>query len=526
MNGLTGIRCLALALATTVAVGARAEVPDMTVTFDPAMPTYKDLSKSRSFPDCGYAGCIADEGPEYCDEFFVRRPDETWETFKKAGAYVVKLWNADGQWEQDKARAKITYDWRKKHDVKTLLCIENYGRSIDEARRRVLGFVQWIVDNGYTGQVAGFELGNEPYWGEQPEKYAERWAEIVPGIKEIWPEAQIGFAVAEYYAGDPDIAEVRKRMTKVDALFRAEGDMKGVDKINQWSGRFIVAFSNCLHLCSHVVYHFYGGYGPYGCSYNGIRRIRHMARTFPELKDKKAWITEWRFHSDGDLRRQQTYHLAVFDAMYMLMCVCQREVEGLSAHQCGQLSGGFYIADGSGLWHGQRRHGVLGDMFVDPDWTGRPRLEVGPTGPAFRLINETALGHPHVLARGRRKEGSIDDDSYWSSQTVVPTSASAGCTALEWVLYANPERTKFALVVVNAGLQEWRPTVKTVGCRLGKPHYQFYRCKPEYEWSRQYAGEPRLSWEETSDGKTEGELVIPGLTIASVFYDATKEGER
>ena len=500
--------------------------PDMTVTFDPSMPTYKDLSKSRSFPDCGYAGCIADEGPEEFEEFFVKHPDETWETFKKAGAYVVKLWNADGQWLANKEHAKIGYDWRKKHNVKTLLCLENGGRSVDEARSRILGFVQWILDNGYTNQVVGFELGNEPYWGEQPEKYADRWAQIVPDIKELWPEAQIGVPIAECWGvGSRDIEMVRKRMTSVDALFRTAGELGGIQKIDQWTGRFIVAFSNCLHLCSHVVYHFYGGWGPYGCSCNGIARIRNTARAFPELADKKVWITEWRIDSDQDLRSQQTFHLAMFDAMYMLMCVCQPEIECLSAHQCGQLSGGFYIANGRGIWKGQRRYGTGPDFFADADWTGHPRIEVGPVGPAFRLLNETAMAHPHVLARGRRKEGSIDDGRYGSSRAVAGSSCRS-TLALEWVMYANPERTKIALVVANAGIPEWRPTVKTVGCRLSKPRYQLYRCKPEFEMVSQYAGEPRLSWEESFEGKTEGELVIPGVTIASVFYDVEKEGGR
>ena len=523
-------RFLAVSLLVTLLpsglrAGEGASEPDATVVFDPSMPTYKDLSASRAFPCCGYAGCIADEGPAFCDEFFVRHPDETWGTFRRAGAYAVKLWNADWQWETDKVRAKLTYDWRKKHNVKTILCIEHDGWSIDDARSRILAFVQWIVDNGYTDQIVGFELGNEPYWGAQPEKFAERWAEIVPGMKEIWPEAQIGFAIAEYYPGDPDIEAVRKRSTAVGQWFEGSGEFD-YKRMNQWSGRFIVAFSNCLHLCSHVIYHFYGGWGPYGCSQNGIRRIRHFAKAFPEVKDKKVWITEWRIDSDGDLRIQQSYHLAMFDAMYMLMCVCQPEIDGIFAHQCGQLSGGFYIAGGRGLWSGQRRYDKRAAFFVDPDWTGRPRLEVGPTGPAFRLVNETALLHPHVLARGRRKGGSIDDDRYWSSQAVASSSARSGCTALEWVLYADPARTRFALVVANAGLEDWRPTVKTVGCRLGKPRYQFYRCKPEHESQRQYAGEPRLSWEESSEGKTAGELVIPGLTIASVFYDVEKEGGK
>ena len=78
--------------AFAAAAAEKPEPPDMTIRFDIDQPTYHDRSKSSAFPDLGSAGCIADEGPKFCDEFFVRHPDETWETFKKAGAYVVKLW--------------------------------------------------------------------------------------------------------------------------------------------------------------------------------------------------------------------------------------------------------------------------------------------------------------------------------------------------------------------------------------------------------------------------------------------------
>ena len=121
--------------------------PDRAITFDVKMPTYIDQSKSSSFPNLGYAGCIADEGPEYAEEFFRRSPDKTWEVFKGAGAYLVKEWNADTRWEQDKAMAYDVYTWRKKHGVKVLLCIEHYsGRTINDARRRILGFVHGQVE--------------------------------------------------------------------------------------------------------------------------------------------------------------------------------------------------------------------------------------------------------------------------------------------------------------------------------------------------------------------------------------------
>ncbi|MBO4709500.1 MAG: hypothetical protein J5727_06965, partial [Kiritimatiellae bacterium] len=187
--------CLLLAAAVSAAAD---EPPDMTITFDANAPTYIDQSKSSSFPNLGYAGCIADEGPEFAEEFFRRSPDRTWEAFQGAGAYFVKEWNADASWERDKAMAYDVFSWRKKHGVKILLCLEHYaGRTINDARRRILGFVKWIVDNDFKDQVAGFELGSEPYWGTSPEIYADRWAAIVPDIKKIWPEVPLGFPIAE-----------------------------------------------------------------------------------------------------------------------------------------------------------------------------------------------------------------------------------------------------------------------------------------------------------------------------------------
>ena len=518
------IRVLMAATAATFGAAAADAVTstDMTITFDVNAPTYIDQSKSSAFPNLGYAGAIWDEGKEYAEEFFRRSPDCTWEVFKGAGAYLVKEWNADARWELDKDMAYDVFAWRKKHGVKVLLCIEHYsGRTINDARSRILGYVKWIVDNGFKDQVAGIELGNEPYWGSSPEVFADRWASIVPGIKKIWPEVNLGFSIAELYDGDPDIAAVRSRYSDVDILLSQDSEL-GLSKINNWSGRFILAFSNQLHHCSHVIYHFYGGFGRWGCTYNGIQRIRRFAKSFPEVKDKKVWITEWRWTSDTELTGQQSFKIALFDALYMLMIVCQPEVEGICAHQCGQLSGGFYIADGKGKWRGQRKQGLGSDLFVDPDWTGCPRLEVGPVGPVFKLYNEALMGHPHVLARGRRADGSITDGQFGQ---IVSVWNDSGEGTVEWVLLSNADRTSAALMVCNCCSEPFCPPLKTVGCALGKPHYRLYRCKKEDIYERQAPGQPRIAWEEEYDGG-EGEIVIPGKTIATVVFPVRKEGGR
>ena len=70
--------CLLLAAAVSAAAD---EPPDMTITFDANAPTYIDQSKSTSFPNLGYAGCIADEGPEYAEEFFNGEESGEWEVY-------------------------------------------------------------------------------------------------------------------------------------------------------------------------------------------------------------------------------------------------------------------------------------------------------------------------------------------------------------------------------------------------------------------------------------------------------------
>ena len=544
--------------------------PDATITFDTSAPAFKDQRDSRANPVMGWAGTITDIGGEIGKYLFETDPDHTWEVLKEAGCHFVKMWSANTRWEEsmayaalktDKERAafakkhrqtplgdpKIYYDFLKKHDVKLLLCIEQYSTYTDVAKgettndiavvkQHMLDYVKWIVDNGYRDMVVGFELGNEPYFGSEPEKYAERWSEIVPDMKKIFPEADIGFSIAEYRDGDPDIAAVRARSTRVDEWFKDDKEF-GYQRVNQWSGRFIVAFSNCLDLCSHAIYHFYGGDIAYGVGPCGFGRIRNFAKVFPEVKDKKVWITEWRFTADQNLIKQQSFSIALFDAFYMMMCVCQPEIDGLSAHQCGWLSGGFYIADGRGSWC-QRR--FLESMYVDPDWTGRPRLEVGPVGPVFKLLNEAILDHPHVLARGNRAGGSIDNDNYWSSHLCggrdkqLNAWLSDGAEPakrpktdkdiLEWILLTDKARTSVALVAANANFEDWKPSLETVGCTLGKPHVRLYRCKPEDVMRRQVPGEKPLSWEEEFEGE-EGKVVVPAFSVATFVFPVKKGGK-
>lgn len=557
-------------LAAATVISAAAACGDVTITVDPAKPPYKDQRKSRTAPDIGYAGSIADMGMfDGFDEFFVKNPDKTWETFKAAGAHFVKEWEANRSWQIGMAYAalktdverrefvrkfseftwasvlgdpKVSFDWRQKHGVKVLLCLEQgsvftnvaqklKSNDIKDVKRVILDFVRWIVDNGYKDQVAGFELGNEPYWGQHAEECAARWSEIVPEIKRIFPEADIGFPLAEYRVGDPDVAAVRARSTDVNKWFDGPWEEFGFQRLNQWSGRFIVAFSNGIDYCSHVIYHYYGAYGTYGVGPCGYSRIENFAKVFPEIKDKRVWITEWRDCSDEDNRIQQMHGSSIFKAHYMLSTICQPNIDGICLHSAIGLAGGFAVADGRGSWLAQFDPGQRN--YTDPDCTGRPRLEVGPVGPVFKLYSEALLKHPLIYDHGVFDTGTIGDGHYWSGNIFFgktlpelvkwhwagsdPAKMPPNHGNAEWTLVINPEKTSAALLVCNSMRRVWRPTLKAKGYGIGKLHYRMFRCREDQIALHQVPGEPRPTWEEEYDGEA-AQISVPEFAIATITF--------
>ena len=579
MRAKVGMAFVAAAAMGSCVASAAEEKPDATITFDTTAPAFKDQRDSRANPVMGWAGTVTDIGGEIGKYLFETDPDHTWEVLKEAGCHFVKMWSANTRWEEsmayaalktDKERAafakkhrqtplgdpKIYYDFLKKHDVKLLLCIEQYSTYTDVAKgettndiavvkRHMLDYVKWIVDNGYRDMVVGFELGNEPYFGSEPEKYAERWSEIVPDMKKIFPEADIGFSIAEYRDGDPDIAAVRARSTRVDEWFKDDKEF-GYQRVNQWSGRFIVAFSNCLDLCSHAIYHFYGGDIAYGVGPSGFARIRNFAKVFPEVKDKKVWVTEWRERSDEDNRCHLTHSSGLVKAHYMLSAICQPEIDGLCLHCSHSIAGVLNIADGHGGWYGQRDPGDNTGcgirVYPDLDCTGHPRIEVGPCGPVFKLYTEALLKHPLIFDHGNSKGGSITNSSYWSGNVYYertqgktigwhamgaePGKKPANTGNADWVLTASPDRTSAALLVCNTKDVDWKPTFRVVGGKVaGKPRVRFFRCREHDLWFHQTPGEPPPSWQEEFDGDPAA-LVVPAYTMATLVFPIEKEAKR
>ena len=380
----------------------------------------KDQRQSSTAPDLGYAGALT-EGYGDCAWFYdPAHADATWKLFREAGAHVLKQWDSVMTWQKGLHESKAgnpnpkwCFDFWKKHGVKVLLTLEHHKVFEDAActkktddletvKRTILDYVRWIVDNGYQDVVGGFELGNEPYWGSDPEGYAARWVAIVPEIKRIFPEAKIGMPLAEYRAGDPDIAAVRARATGLDWV--QGGGEFSFSKLNQWSGRFIVAMKPVLDDITHVIYHFYGADRAYGCSQSGYNRIHNFAKVFPEIADKRVWITEWRERADEDLRCHQRFFSTLWKGHYMLGVLMQPEIDGISLHNLATLSGGLYVTTDKGTWCVQR--GANDREYPYVGASKDPVMEVGPAGPVFRLFTEALHFHPlvveHVVARRNR----------------------------------------------------------------------------------------------------------------------------
>jgi putative protease len=521
----------------------------------------KDQRDSRAGTGVGYSGSMGQERHCFTKQFFVNEPDKSWEILRAGGYWFDRSYNTSQHWqrsirldyvkdpvERAKLEKKVVhpryfYDWCKKHGVRSLNVLEctssitNYvtgatSSALNDVKKGILDYVKWIVDNGYKDQIVGFELGNEPYFGSNPEESAARWSVIVPEIKKIFPEVDIGISVAEYREGDPDIAAVRRRSTAVDKWFEG-GDYYGFNRVNQWSGRFIVSSSNFMHHISHVIYHFYGGNSADGLGPCGYRRIRHFAKAFPEVANKRVWVTEWRERSDEDCRCHQMFSSTLTKAHYILSSTAAKMFDCSSLHTASSLSGGFAITSGDGVWHVQ--WDPAGRNFSDPDFTGKPRMEVGPAGPLFRLYNEALQGHPLICAFGGRG-GIRNPEEDWTgvmfynntkkyeawhrrNEEGPPPKSGGGPT---WVAAASPDRTSLNLLVCNSSDEPWTQEFVFPGYKIvGAKKVRAYSCKTEYVQRHMIPGEKSLAWEEEYE-VTDKSIKIKPYTIATINFKIKK----
>jgi hypothetical protein len=503
------------------------------IKVDAQITPIKDMRDSTSAPDLGYAGAMLETSTLIAEWFYISNRVESARLIREAGAWVVRPWGANDLWQRgmawvktkDRAAMQKRYKFQpqidphayfsfwKENGMKAILCLENYGvfgdvekgtrvNDIESVKKVICDYLQWIVDNGYKECVAGFECGNEAYWGNNPEQYGERWSKIIPEMKRIWPDVKIGIPIAEYRPNDPDIAAVRARATGLDWV--QGGGEFSFSRLNQWSGRFIVALSNQIHNVSHVIYHFYGGDGAYGCSASGFQRIKNFAKVFPEIADKRVWITEWRERADEDNRCHQTFQSSLWKGHYLLSCLAQPNVDGISLHNLGTLAGGLSIAV-NGYWLVQWN--PANRDYVDIDYDGKPRIEPGPSAPVFNIYTEAVKKHPLILSHGNcEKQGK--DVAIWASALYYGSSTSQmRAEALnqpkskwpklmgnvEWVTTMNADKTSLSVLMVNTFNKKMDMPIELSGFEFaGEPRIKSVTIPEKYLYAHLIPGERPL----------------------------------
>ena len=500
-------------LAAGFAAGASA---DFDIRLDLSGQPMRDLSKTTSGAIVGYISAMHEFGD---DRWFVSNGWETAEVMKGAGCHSTATWASDAWFSRrdhpdpkKRSNPKAQFDFWKRNGFKVLLGFQPIGpkQAADEAVfdsivSDKLGFVKWILDNGYKDVVQGFELGSETYYGayDRQDALIKLWTALVPEILKIWPNCPMGVPVAENFELNPDIAHVRERMLaageiKRDTYFAAAN-------FNQYSAYFILglASNNVLDKISHVTYHTYGAETPYSCSYYGVKRIRGFAEAFPEIKGKRTWWTEVRPRSNEDCRCHRIFREALVMGHYALTMACQPEVDGFYHHDLCNLAGGLYMSNG--------RNWMIQWSDEGPDYPdldsplGRPRMEVGAQGPVYRIIGNAFRTHPLLWHHGTSKDMDTEDSFYTSARVCDQVYAHRrACKEgakepdvpgeVEWV--ALTKGNELCLVLVNTKQTAEKITVTVPGKQFAAPTYRLVRIKdPKYIDCREVPGEAKL-WEE------------------------------
>ena len=534
----------ALACAATAASAGT----DFAIDVDMAAEPIKDVRTSTCGPEVGYAGCnFPIDGPnEPADTYwFKTRAADTSRAMREAGAWFQRMWNA-GDWfahrlPPEEYRAKWNIDdetWNKKfrnywhtdpaaafafwkeNGFKVLFTLEAWGG--EKSKKEIVELVDYIVANHYEDVVAGFELGNESYYDKNYASLAPVWGEIIAEIRKRMPKVKLGINLAELFELNPDIEQVRSRMLAAGQIQR-DSYFAAAD-FNRYTAQFVAAMSNSLDQITHVIYHAYGAETPYSCSYHGFQRFRNFIQAFPELKDKKMWLSEVRPRSDEDNYCQRIFREALVMAHYSLMAICQPEMDGFNHHQIYALSGGIYQSDGRN-WRIQWRD--TGPEYAD--WRapmGEPRLEVGACGVMYRILAEAIKEHPLILRHGTSKEADTEDAFFTSSRVMDQVYARRRALKegkrraeipkvegeVEWVALADARREELCLLMVNTKSEPATVTLTARGKDRGAdvdkefaaPTYRTLSCPEKFLDCRAVPGDghpwTQLSWEDTQTG--------------------------
>ena len=525
---MNACRMLFFASAAAAAATLHAAWP-ITMEVDADAEPIKDLRNSTSAPDLGYAGAMLESSTLVSEWFYISNRVESAKLVRDAGAWVVRPWSANDCWQRglawvatkDRAALQKKYPYAvfidphayfsfwKENGMKAILCLEIYGvygdvekgvrvNDIESVKKVICDYMKWIIDNGYKECVAGFECGNEAYFGNDPELYGARWSAIIPEMKKIWPDVKIGIPLAEYRPNDPDIAAVRARATGLDWV--QGGGEFSFSRLNQWSGRFIVALSNQIHNVSHVIYHFYGGDGAYGCSASGFARIKNFAKVFPEH--------------------------------YLLSCLAEPNVDGISLHNLATLAGGLSVSV-NGHWLVQ--WDPTNHDYIDIDWEGSPRMEIGPAAPVFAIYTAALKKHPIILNHGNcEKQGkgvTVWASAMYYGSSTAQMRAMGNCipkekwpklqSNVEWAATMSADRSSLAVLMVNSGGRKIDMPISLKGVKFaGAPVVKSVTIPEKYLYAHLVPGERPLWIVSETKGAamsgTSGVVPVEPSTVQSV----------
>lgn len=500
----------------------------------------KDLRNSTCNPDLGYAGDF-EGGGTFEDGYlaYVCHPERTARIYREAGVWLVRPCGLFGrfrhlsehagkEYELDKngkcswLDPSVNFRFYRKYGLKAIVCLDSYRANDADALER---FAQWIVENKWEDLVAGFEMCNEPFYGNDPVNYAENWKAFFPRIRKHLPSAKIGLPLAEYCDGDPDIEQVKARLLGEGKL---GSDYFSANNLNRWSAKVVEALGEDLTNVTHLVYHVYGGNSSYGCSNNGFTRFRKFAKMFPQAADKRWWITEWRERSDENLQCHRMFRMTLWRGMYIQTALCQPELDGFTLHQLTSLSGAFYM----------NMHGAWSQYF--DDWkngedvqsTGPDdlRYEVGCTGALYALYVQALKTHPIVSASWSMNHRTQQGVFWACSQYYDNPKKNVDC---QWTALFSKSRTSLCLLIANTTDEELSVPVSVYGYRLGTKTYRYLTCESRYLDAREVPGEPkpwtRISWEESwdmNDPISPNCITIPPRSVGTVMIAMRERSDR
>jgi len=520
-------------LAACAALMTLGSFADFEINLDLGEKPIRDARKSTCCPLVGYAGCLPAGDEAY---WFGENQDETSRVLRESGAWFQRMWNSNAWYarrkpnpynkdSEDKKERKrwasyeqsqpdLAFKFWQKNGFKILFTLEAWGGA--KAKQEIIEFVDFIVSNKYEDVVAGFELGNETYFGKPEDMPAlcANWNAIIPEIKKRMPKVNLGIPVCEYFENNPDLAQIRARCTDKEAI-KTKGYFSA-RRGSQTSAAMILCLSNNMDKISHVIYHAYGAETPYSCSYYGFQRFRNFAVGFPEIKDKKFWLSEIRVRSDEDNRCQRIFREALITAHYALMAICQTDMDGYNNHQFNSLAGAFYQSNGKS-WRVQWRD--CGGEYEDfRSANNKPHLEVGAMGVMYRLLAEGIKTHPILVQHGTSKEAGTEDTFFTSARVCDQVYARRRALKegkkgpdvpvvtgeVEWVAALNAGKQELCLMMVNTKNEPETITVRIKDRQFAAPTYRTLSCPEKYVDCRAVPGEGhwwrQVAWEDTQFG--------------------------